>query len=109
MGTAVVEVSQGRQPCWKLDHRFGGAKVNAACVTSRRAGWYYRVIEEGEVGEGDALELLDRPFADWSVRRVFGLLIAGDHKRDCEGLEALGAVSALAEPWIRRRAKLLGN
>lgn len=108
LGTAVVEVSQGRQPCWKLDHRFDGAKVNAGCVTSRRAGWYYRVIEEGDVGAGDAMVLLDRPFADWSVRRVFGLLIAGDHKRDREGLEALGEVSTLAEPWVRRRAKLLG-
>ncbi|MEE4454104.1 MOSC domain-containing protein [Novosphingobium resinovorum] len=108
LGSALVEVSQGRQPCWKLDHRFDGAKVNGACVTSRRAGWYYRVIEEGEVGEGDGLELIDRPFPEWSVRRVFGLLIAGDHKKDREGLEALGEVSALAEPWIRRRAKLLG-
>lgn len=108
MGSALVEVSQGRQPCWKLDHRFDGAKVNAGCVKSRRAGWYYRVIEDGEVGAGDALELIDRPFPDWSVRRVFGLLIAGEHKGDPEGLEALGVVSALAEPWVRRRAKLLG-
>lgn len=109
LGTALVEVSQGRQPCWKLDHRFGGASVMARVVKSRRSGWYYRVIEEGEVTAGDSLELVDRPFVGWSVARVFGLLIAGDHKRDREGLEALGAVSALAEPWIRRRAALLGG
>ncbi|WP_159977481.1 MULTISPECIES: MOSC domain-containing protein [unclassified Novosphingobium] len=108
LGSALVEVSQGRQPCWKLDHRFDGARVNAACIKSRRPGWYYRVIEEGAVAAGDAMELVERPFPAWSVLRVFGLLIAGDHKVDRAGLEALVEVTALAEPWVRRRAKLLG-
>jgi MOSC domain-containing protein YiiM len=109
LGTALVEISQGRQPCWKLDHRFDGAAVMARMVKSRRSGWYYRVIEEGEVAAGQPLELVDRPFADWSVARVFGLLIAGDHKRDRAGLEGLAQVTALAEPWIRRRAALLAG
>lgn len=108
MGSALVEVSQGRQPCWKLDHRFDGQPVNARMVKARIAGWYYRVLEEGEVGAGDRIELLDRPHAEWTVARTFGLLIAGDHKRDREGLEALGSVGALAEPWRRRRELLLG-
>lgn len=108
LGTALVEVSQGRQPCWKLDHRFDGAAVNAGVVRSRRAGWYYRVIEEGEVAAGDTMELVARPWPDWSVKRVFGLLIAGDHKKDREGLEALREVAELAASWKRRRAKLLG-
>lgn len=107
LGTAVVEVSQGRQPCWKLDHRFGGARVNAACVQSRRSGWYYRVIEEGAIEAGDTMELLDRPFADWTVRRVFDLLVAGEYKSDRAGLEDLGEVRSLAEPWKVRRARLL--
>lgn len=107
LGTALVEVSQGRQPCWKLDHRFGGKPVMARMVKARRSGWYYRVIEEGQVEAGDALALVDRPFEAWSVARVFGLLIGGDHKRDRRGLEALGAVHALATPWIKRRAALL--
>ncbi|MCT2399065.1 MOSC domain-containing protein [Novosphingobium mangrovi (ex Huang et al. 2023)] len=108
LGTALVEVSQGRQPCWKLDHRFGGLPVNARMVKARRAGWYYRVLEEGEVGAGDAITLLERPHGEWTVSRTFGLLVAGDHKRDREGLEALGALDVLAEPWKARRAKLLG-
>jgi MOSC domain-containing protein YiiM len=109
LGTALVEVSQGRQPCWKLDHRFGGAAVMAAMVQSRRAGWYYRVIEEGEVAAADSLALVERPYPGWTVARVFGLLIAGDHKHDRPGLEALGSVSALAEPWVRRRTALLAG
>lgn len=108
LGTALVEVSQGRQPCWKLDHRFDGAAVNARVVKSRRSGWYYRVLEEGELAAGNRMVLVERPYPDWSVKRVFGLLIAGEHKRDREGLEALGEVAPLAATWIRRRAKLLG-
>ncbi|MCK9543161.1 MAG: MOSC domain-containing protein [Novosphingobium sp.] len=107
LGTALVEVSQGRQPCWKLDHRFGGLKINAAMVRSRRCGWYYRVIEEGQVGAGEGLSLVERPFPAWSVARVFGLLIAGDHKRDAAGLAALGDVAALSASWKRRREALL--
>jgi Uncharacterized protein conserved in bacteria len=109
LGTALVEVSQGRQPCWKLDHRFGGLPVNARMVKARCAGWYYRVLEEGVVTAGDALELVDRPHPAWTVSRTFGLLIAGDHKRDPESLEALGALDVLAQPWKARRAKLLGS
>ncbi|SLJ95726.1 MOSC domain-containing protein YiiM [Novosphingobium mathurense] len=108
LGTALVEVSQGRQPCWKLDHRFDGAPVNAGTVRARRPGWYYRVIEEGEVAAGDAMALELRPYPEWTVLRVFGLLIAGDHKRDRASLEALGEVAPLAEPWARRRTQLLG-
>lgn len=109
LGTALVEVSQGRQPCWKLDHRFDGARVNAGVVRSRRAGWYYRVLEEGSVGAGDHLVLVERPYPEWSVLRVFGLLIAGEHRHDRPGLEALGSIAALAEPWMRRREKLLAG
>lgn len=109
LGTAVVEVSQGRQPCWKLDHRFGGLPVNAKMVKVRRAGWYYRVLEEGEIAAGDTMELLERLHPGWTIARTFGLLVAGDHKRDREGLEALGALEVLAAPWKRRRENLLAG
>src|SRR3546814_365776 len=46
LGSALVEVSQGRKPCWKLGHRFGLATVPATVVRTRRSGWYYRVLEE---------------------------------------------------------------
>lgn len=108
LGSALVEVAQGRQPCWKLDHRFDGAKVMAGVVTSGRSGWYYRVLEEGQVTAGDELELVERAYPQWSVARVFSLLIAGGYKADRAGLEALGAVTPLAEAWSRRREKLLG-
>lgn len=108
LGSALVEISQGRQPCWKLGHRFGIATLPATVVTSRRGGWYYRVIEDGAVGAGDALELIDRPLPDWSVERVFHLLIGGAGKREPAALRALAAMDLLAANWRARAEKLLG-
>ena len=49
LGSALVEVTQARQPCWKLDHRFQAKGVMAQVVKTRRTGWYYRVLESGQV------------------------------------------------------------
>ncbi|MDX8357668.1 MOSC domain-containing protein [Sphingopyxis terrae] len=108
LGSALVEISQGRQPCWKLGHRFGIVTLPATVVTSRRGGWYYRVIEDGAVGAGDALELIERPLPDWSVERVFHLLIGGAGKREPAALRTLAAMDLLAANWRARAEKLLG-
>ena len=108
LGSALVEISQGRQPCWKLGHRFGIATLPATVVSSRRGGWYYRVIEDGAVRAGDALELMERPLPDWSVERVFHLLIGGAGKREPAALRALAAMDLLAANWRARADKLLG-
>lgn len=108
LGTALVEISQGRQPCWKLGHRFGVASVPATVVKTRRSGWYYRVIEEGRVAAGDGLELVERPLGPWTVERVFGLLIGGAGKREPAALRDLAALDELATTWRVRAEKLLG-
>ncbi|WP_137753847.1 MOSC domain-containing protein [Sphingopyxis sp. L1A2A] len=106
LGTALVEVSQARQPCWKLDHRFQAKGVMATVVKTRRTGWYYRVLEPGQVGAGDTLDLIDRPWPDWPLASLFGLLIGGEAKDRPADLRALRDVPVLAETWQARRAKL---
>jgi MOSC domain-containing protein YiiM len=106
LGTALVEVSQARQPCWKLDHRFGTKGVMAQVVKTRRTGWYYRVLEPGQVRAGDTLELVERPYSDWPLASLFGLLIGGEAKDRPADLRALRDVPVLAETWKVRRAKL---
>jgi len=61
VGSAVVEVSQGRQPCWKLTDRFGVPNMARRVQDTLRADWHLRVIEPGHVRQGDAIVLLDRP------------------------------------------------
>lgn len=106
LGSALVEVTQARQPCWKLDHRFGTKGVMAGVVKTRRSGWYYRVLEPGAVRAGDTLALVDRPYPEWPLASLFGLLIGGEAKDRAADLRALRDVPALAETWKVRRAKL---
>lgn len=109
LGTALVEVTQARQPCWKLDHRFETKGVMAQVVKTRRTGWYYRVLEPGQVQAGDALELVERPWPDWPLASLFALLIGGEAKDRPADLRALRDVPVLAETWKIRRAKLAGQ
>jgi MOSC domain-containing protein YiiM len=108
LGSAIVEVSHGRQPCWKLDHRFGARDVMATIVKTGRCGIYFRVIREGEAQAGTRMDLLDRPLPDWPIERVFRLLIGGGHKREPEAVRALAGIGVLAESW-RERARKLGG
>lgn len=106
LGTALIEVSQGRQPCWKQGHRLADPSVVARIVAYRNSGWYYRVIEPGAVAAGGAIELIDRPHPDWQVERLFGLLIGGDGRGDPAALRALAGMQVLAAPWRQRAANL---
>lgn len=106
LGTALVEVSQGRQPCFKLNHRFGRPDMLALAVESGRCGLYLRVVRQGEARAGDVMTLVERVLPEWSVARVFALLIQGGHKADPAGVAALAALPRLAPNWRARAAAL---
>jgi MOSC domain-containing protein YiiM len=61
IGTALLEVTQPRQPCFKLAAHIGRPDFPKLFARSGRSGWYLRVVEEGEIGAGD-----------WIVREVAG-------------------------------------
>lgn len=106
LGSALVEISQGRKPCWKLSHRFAAPKLTAAVVRTGRCGWYYRVLEPGEVTLGDGLELVERRFAQWTVERVFALIVSGARRRDPAQMRDLSRVAPLSQLWRQRAAAL---
>jgi MOSC domain-containing protein YiiM len=108
IGTALVEIAQGRQPCWKIDHHFGIHGMTAAVITTGRCGLYFRVIEEGLVSSGDVLLQVERAAHDWTVARTFRLLIAGGHRDEgvMDGLIALAEMEVLADSWRIRAAQL---
>ncbi len=101
LGTALIEVNQPRQPCWKVDHRFGVKGMTAAIVQTGRCVWYFRVVETGEVKAGDMLERIERGDERWSVARTFTALIQGKASRD--ELEQLRSLPRLS-PQIRAKA-----
>ncbi len=102
LGSALIEVSQPRQPCWKIEHRFGHKGMVATIIQTARAGWYYRVLEIGEVQAGDMLERVEVGEPDWSIARTFTALMAG--KATPKELEALAAMERLT-PRLREKAR----
>ena len=106
IGTAIVEVSQPRQPCWKQGHRMGWTTLPRLMVRERKAGWYYRVIEQGAVAAGDRLELLERVHPEWTVARVFALVIGGEGKADTGACRTLAELNRLNPGWQRMAAAI---
>lgn len=96
-GTALLEVAQARQPCWKLNHRFGVPDMARRVQTTARTGWYYRVIEDGLIGPGDRLALIDRPCPGWPLARLLRVLYVDTLDR--AALAEMAALPALAQSW----------
>ncbi|MDP2783124.1 MAG: MOSC domain-containing protein [Sulfurimicrobium sp.] len=88
LGGARIQISQPRTPCWKIDHRTACAGVSAFIAEHGLAGWYYRVLEAGEIAAGDWLEHIERP-ADAVSLAEFWRVIR-------ESRPSLGALSRLA-------------
>ena len=103
VGSALVEVSQARQPCWKLSDRFGIADMARRVQDSGRSGWYYRVLETGTVQAGDTLVLVDRPHPHWPLPRLSELLYRRTLDRDeLHGALALPLVPSWRKLFERR-------
>jgi MOSC domain-containing protein YiiM/ferredoxin-NADP reductase len=97
LGSALVQVSQPRLPCRKLDHQFGRGFARRF-LRSRRVGYYLRVLEPGQVGAGDAVEVVERPPRAPSMD-VFVRVSQFDYW-DVGGLRMLLASPNLSEAWI---------
>lgn len=101
-GSALIQVSQPRQPCWKLNRRFGIGDMARRVQDSLRTGWYYRVLEEGDVAAGDELLLVQRPRPDWTLARLLrGFFQA---TLDYPELEVIASLPELAASWRRTAA-----
>ena len=107
LGSVLVEVSQARKPCWKQGHRLDWPALPKLMVKEGRSGWYYRVIEEGHIEAGDSLALVDRPYPEWTARRVFDLIVAGKDKGDKAAFRALADMSVLFDGWRKIAAERL--
>jgi MOSC domain-containing protein YiiM len=114
VGTVVLEVSEPRQPCWKLTHkiglllataaprhpggapaaRIGFSRFQQAFNRAGRFGAYLRIIEEGDLAAGDTIDVLDRPDHGVTIRDV-GVIVTRERHRASELL----AVPDLGPGW----------
>ncbi len=97
IGTAHLMVTQPRLPCYKLGVRFGRIDMVKRFLASRRTGFYFRVLQEGEVGAGDTLELESRDRNNITVADITQLYV---HKEDNpELLHRVAQLEALPKSW----------
>lgn len=106
IGAAEFEVSQPRQPCWKLARRWRIKELTLWVQQTGYTGWYVRVVTEGEVAPGASVELADRPQAEWTIARANEVMY--ESTKDRAANEALVAVATLSESWKKQLRKRLG-
>ncbi|WP_306113822.1 MULTISPECIES: MOSC domain-containing protein [unclassified Roseovarius] len=97
LGTAVVQISQGRQPCWKVSEHTKNEKMAYLFQKTSRTGWYYRVLETGVAAQGDQISLIERPQPKWSVARVTSARLT--RRVTQHDAEVLAMLPELADGW----------
>lgn len=107
LGTALIEVSQGRQPCWKLNFRFDVPDMAIRVQKTGRSGWYYRILEEGSAETGDAMILVDRMAPEWTLHRLWHLLYVDT--LNYEELALMAEIKHLADGWKKYALRRLKN
>lgn len=97
MGTVLAQVSQPRQPCWKLSRRWRLKELSSKTQEMGWTGWYLRVLEEGEIQAGNEAVLEERPFPEWSVARANTIM----HGRpaNLKLAQDLASCAALSDNW----------
>lgn len=106
IGTALIEVSQPRQPCSTIEQHLATKGVVKAMVAAARSGWFYRVIEPGEAQAGETLERVERGHIGWSVARAF-LATYGSARAPDGELEELASLERVSDRLVRDIGKRL--
>jgi MOSC domain-containing protein YiiM len=106
-GPVRFEVSQPRQPCWKLARRWRVKELPAWVVATDRSGWYLRVLAEGEIAAGMPLELEARPRPEWSIERANRVMYQMRGDRDAAA--ELAAVPELSMSWREEMVRRAGG
>ncbi len=102
IGTALLQVSQPRSPCWKINHRYGIDRMSVFIAEERITGWYYRVLQEGTIAPEDTMELIERETARISIDRFWR--IQSVHRPPIDDLLEILDVPGLSGTWKERLA-----
>jgi MOSC domain-containing protein YiiM len=97
IGTALVEVSQPRVPCYKLGIHMGDERFPIEFARANRVGFYLRVIETGAVATGDAVERTSTAATPLTITDLMSAFLTA--RNDAARLEAVAALPGLSEVW----------
>jgi MOSC domain-containing protein YiiM/ferredoxin-NADP reductase len=97
IGSALFEVTQPRVTCYRVGIRMNEPRMPALLTSSGRPGFYFRVLQEGEVGPGDEILKVGEAKERMTVAEINALLYSPDHARD--RLERALRIEALSPGW----------
>ncbi len=97
IGNVHLMVTQPRMPCYKLGIRFGRLDMVKRFLASRRTGFYFSVLQEGEVGTGDTLELVSRDDNNITVADITQLYTREEDNPEL--LHRAAQLEALPQSW----------
>lgn len=106
IGTTLLEVCQPREPCFKLGMVFDDPRMLKRFAQASRPGAYLRILEEGEIGAGDAVEIERRPAHGVTTALVADAILR-DHALIPRALQAPELAAGLAD-WFRTRVGAQG-
>lgn len=109
IGEARVQVTQPRSPCFKLGIRMGDDQFPARFAAANRTGFYLRVLQEGRVVAGDAIERIERANGSMSVRDVFCLRHVGGTRAEYERAVQLPGLSPSWQAVFKKRLREMDN
>jgi len=101
---ALFEVAQPRIPCWKLGARMGDARFQQQFARGGRPGAYLRIVQEGEIGADDSVEVIYRPEHGVTIGEVARIYHV-EHERASLLLE-VPELAEVMKRWARRRVGL---
>jgi MOSC domain-containing protein YiiM len=96
-GTAVIMVTEPRMPCYKLGIRFGRSDIIKRFLASGRTGFYFAVLQEGDIATGDRIELLERDNHAFKLSDITRLYVQDKHNNDL--LHRALQLDALPQSW----------
>jgi MOSC domain-containing protein YiiM len=100
IGTAILEVSQPRSPCWKLGVKMEDPGFPKKFTKAERPGAYLRIVREGLLAPGDRIEVVERPAHGVRVGDVFRIFTR--ERRKAPLLLSVPELSQAWKEWARR-------
>jgi MOSC domain-containing protein YiiM/ferredoxin-NADP reductase len=97
IGRALFEITQPRVTCYRVGIRMNEPRMPALLTSRGRPGFYFRVLQEGEVGAGDEIEKVGEAQERMTVAEINALLYSPNHARD--RLERALRIEALSPGW----------
>jgi MOSC domain-containing protein YiiM len=105
IGSAELQVTEPRQPCFKLGLRFADNSLGRIMMQTNRTGWYVRVLRPGELTAGDEIRAIRRPSPQWTIARFNDFIV--HRSATVEEMQELSTLEGLPGRWREKIRKAL--